>query len=319
MNASKNAQNIERHAAEWVTRSDRGLQEQEVAQLQDWLDSDPRCRGALLKAEAAWALLDRGRLLSGQKPSARWSAAGGRSGLRWAGVLAAAALGALMIWGGAVSLSGSGEDYRTRIGEVRRIALSDGSLAEINTDSRIAVAMEPTRRTVALKEGEAWFEVAKDAVRPFVVEAGEVRVQALGTAFSVRRFDDHVEVVVTEGLVEAWRVGAEEGKLRLSAGARATVESGRLPVAVEQAPAAVERRLAWRSGQVALHGESLAEAVAEFNRYNTRKLVIDDAALASEQLVGWFRTHEPEGFARAVASTLEARVQIDGEQIRIMR
>lgn len=318
MNGNESAQTIERRAAEWVARSDRGLDGDAATELQDWLAGDRRRRGALLKAEAAWMLLDRGRVLSGSSAIARRSFVvdGLKSRVfQWAaGLAATAALVALAV---TLSSLSSSEAYRTNIGEVRRIALSDGSLAEINTASRLAVSMVQTRRVVALEEGEAWFQVASDATRPFIVEAGKVRVQALGTAFCVRRRPSGAEVVVTEGAVQTWTVGSEESTLRLDAGSRAIVDTRHSPVALPQATAQIERSLAWRSGQIALQGETLREAAAEFNRYNTRKLIVEDEAMAREQLVGWFRTHEPEGFARAVASSLHARVRIDGERIRI--
>jgi ferric-dicitrate binding protein FerR (iron transport regulator) len=79
--------------------------------------------------------------------------------------------------------------YGTALGEIRRVPLSDGSMAAINTDTALDVAMSPRLRHVKLDKGEAWFEVAKDARRPFVVESGPVRVRAVGTAFSVRRLE----------------------------------------------------------------------------------------------------------------------------------
>src|SRR3546814_6499165 len=81
----------------------------------------------------------------------------------------------------------------TAIGEIRRVPLSDGSLAAVNTQTTLDVTMKPELRQVALKDGEAWFQVAKDRSRPFVVEVGDVRVRAVGTAFAVKRTESSEE------------------------------------------------------------------------------------------------------------------------------
>jgi transmembrane sensor len=309
---TESAETIARRAAEWVVRGDRGVDDRTLAELKAWMVGDPRRRGALLKAEATWALLDRARALSSLPNVSRRKQA-----LRWtAGLAATAAIACLSLFLFQLMVR---EDYRTTIGEVRRITLSDGSLAEINTASRLAVRIEDESRVVTLERGEAWFRVAKDNARPFVVEAGAVRVRALGTAFSVRRRDPGAEIVVSEGVVEAWIAEAQSNKLRLEAGSKVVLHAKQTPADIVRARAEIERSLAWRSGQIALQGETLGEAAAEFNRYNARKLVIEDSSVAREQLVGWFHTHEPEGFARAVASSLGAHVEVNKEQIRISR
>ena len=178
--------------------------------------------------------------------------------------------------------------------------------------------MHRNAREVALTRGEAWFKVAHDKTRPFIVSAGRIRVRAVGTAFSVRRHDDGADVQVTGGVVETWTVGEEERRIQVAAGSKAYVAAYEPPKIV-QASADVERSLAWREGQIVLEGETLDEAVAQFNRYNARKLVISDPNLAAEKLVGQFRATEPQIFAEAVATTLGATVAQDGDIIRLSR
>jgi transmembrane sensor len=208
--------------------------------------------------------------------------------------------------------------YDTRVGEIRQVPLSDGSLIAINTQSAVEVAMHPDVREVTLTRGEAWFKVAHDKNRPFIVSAGRIRIRAVGTAFSVHRHDDGAEVLVTEGVVETWTVGEEERRVRVEAGSKAYVAEYEPPKPVE-ASADIARSLAWREGQIALEGETLDEAVAQFNRYNTRKLVISDPGLAEEKLVGQFRATEPLTFAGAVSTTLGATVVEEGDTIRLSR
>lgn len=312
-------------AVRWAIRRDSGpmdLAEQDA--LDQWLAEDERRQGALLRAEAALAYLDRGRALAepqqvraeealtaDQRPRSRrreFLVGGMLSGL------AAAGLGSFLI------LQPHTPEIQTAVGEVRRIPLPDGSVASINTSSRLAVTMkEGPQRIVRLEEGEAWFQVAHDRARPFIVEAGNIRVRAVGTAFSVRRRDNGADVLVTEGVVETWVVGREAQRTHIAAGARGFVSDAAPKVEVANAPEAVDRALAWRTGEIALNGESLAYAVEEINRYNRKQIVIDDPALKKETLVGYFRTNEPENFGRAVANMTGARVIDEGDTIRLTR
>jgi transmembrane sensor len=195
--------------------------------------------------------------------------------------------------------------------------MSDGSMAAINTDTVLDVTMRPRLRQVKLDRGEAWFQVAKDPQRPFVVESGPVRVRAVGTAFSVRRRDGGCEVLVTEGVVEAWSNDVGAAPRRVKAGERIFVSDEVGPATPAVAPIDITRNLAWREGQIVLDGEAFAAAAAEFNRYNDRKIVIADGAMADEKLVGWFRTNEPESFARAAASSFNGKVTVRGEVILV--
>ncbi len=324
------ADTINEAAIAWVARLDRDPGECDG--LDAWLVGDPRRRGAYLRAQAAWTMLDRASLLgdSRQEPDPADEPAsadataldiGGRGVSRRHLIAGSAAIAASLAAGGAWLFLPLGDEHiATATGEIRRVPLADGSVASVNTDSRLSVAIRPEIRRVALAKGEAWFQVAHDRTRPFVVEAGEIRVRAIGTAFSVRRYESGAAVQVTEGIVEAWKRGEEAHPVRIAAGARAFVsETATIPVAPQLASAEIDRKLAWRVGQIILDGDTLAEAAAEFNRYNAQQLVIPDPVLAREKLVGRFRTNEPDAFARAAAGMLGARADIGTTEIRLTR
>jgi transmembrane sensor len=313
MSTQETAREVADQAAEWATRIDAGTIDPDTNEtLRRWLEENPRHRGALLRAEAALSFMDRGRALAGviEKPTPRpiW--------IRRKLLFAGAALAAGIV--GVAVLISSPHRYDTRVGEIRQVPLSDGSLVAINTQSAVEVTMHPDVREVTLTRGEAWFKVAHDKNRPFIVSAGRIRVRAVGTAFSVHRHYDGADVLVTEGVVETWTVGEEERRVRVEAGSKAYVAEYEPPKPV-QASADIGRTLAWREGQIVLEGETLDDAVAQFNRYNTRKLVISDPSLAEEKLVGQFRATEPLTFADAVATTLGATVVEDGDTIRLSR
>lgn len=281
------------------------------AELNAWLETDGRRRGALLQAQAAWTSLD--LLAPAQPQPLAPSLAQSRRRLVQGGLVAASAL-ALAGW----SWLRSGTEYSTGVGEIRRLPLADGSVVEINTVSKVAIDFNETRRTVRLETGEAWFQVAKDVERPFFVEAGGARAVAVGTAFAVRKLSRGTEIMVTEGVVEAWATTTDHRKIRLLAGERIFIDERAGPARSASASTSIERSLAWRGGRIDLAGDTLSDAIAEFNRYNRRKIVLSDPRLASEQFDGLFRVDDPEGFAVAVKDSLSVPIDLSTpQQIRI--
>jgi len=314
MTSFQSAKEIDDEAADWAARVDgRELDADQDPELRTWLAGDARRAGAFLRAQAAISFLDRGRALAGADQAIEPKRPSRRALLTGAGGAVAAA-----VTGGAVFLTSRHQRLDTRLGEIRRVPLADGSLVAINTTTALDVTMKPKSRQIMLRRGEAWFQVAKDVERPFVVSAGRVRVRAVGTAFSVRRDGDGVNVMVTEGVVETWVEGQTGPRQRLAAGNRIQLVGYTAPV-VAESPSEIERSLAWRNGEIALDGESLGDAAGQFNRYNSRQIVIDDADLARERFVGLFRTNEPESFAAAVAATIGATVSEDDKIIRLSR
>lgn len=295
-------------AAAFVARMDAGNWTlADEAELQQWLRLDIRHHGILLQTQASWIALDDPQhdmavpeAITGRFP--RMPRIGRRSLVLGGGALAASIAGAFL-------LTGKGTTYSTDLGEIRRVPLADGSSTAINSASQLTVILSEKRRDVHLAKGEAWFRVAKDASRPFVVEAGPVLVRAVGTAFSVRKRANGAEVIVSEGVVEGWTVGADGHRVRLTAGQRAFIGNNSAINVSDESIAAADRALAWREGFIDLAGESIEDAVSDFNRYNQRKLVLGDPALAREQVDGIFRTDDPLGFAHAVGRIFAARVE----------
>jgi transmembrane sensor len=226
---------------------------------------------------------------------------------RWAvGAVASAAAAALVA---AFCLRAPGLRPRQRFAtgkrEIRTMLLSDGSRTVMNAASQASFAFDPRQRLVLLDHGEGWFDVAKDKARPFIVRAGEIEARAVGTAFAVARTPSSVDVTVTEGVVE---IAAPRGTVRVAAGGRASVPFDGEMVVAAVTPAALDRDLAWREHRVILDGETLAAAVEAFNRFNERKIVIEDPALAQEPVVGSFDLFAPDQFADAVSSAFSIPV-----------
>ena len=313
MSERETAEAINEQAMRWVARLDREGSEGDLqAELETWLAADPRRQGAFLRAEAAWGVLDRAGVLTPEVEEAPPT----RRRLLVGGGMAAAAVA--MSGGWLTYRAVRGVSIKTAKGEIRRVPLADGSMAIVNTDTSVRVDLQPDLRAVALDDGEAWFQVAKDGDRPFVVKIGDVRVRAVGTAFSVRRLPGGAVVQVTEGVVETWCVGKEAAVVRVAAGGKALVAPEAAPAVTRDAEQ-IDRNLAWRTGLIVLDGDTLGQAAAEFNRYNDRQIVIEDNELASQTYVGRFRTNEPEAFVRSVALTLGAKAQETPDAFLIYR
>jgi transmembrane sensor len=209
-----------------------------------------------------------------------------------------------------------GPAYQTPIGAVETLAITDGSHVILNTDSEIRVALSPRERGIHLERGEAFFEVAKDPHRPFVVHAGAVSVTAVGTQFSVRRRQTDTLVVVTEGVVRVGNTAANpvsDGQ-SVKAGQLARISDTGVLVQDKTIPE-TEEQLSWRRGVLVFHDTRLSEAVAEFNRYNTRKIVIADASLNDFRVAGSFNAASTTTFVHLLAQGFPVRVEERADEL----
>lgn len=356
------SEQIEQRAAAWLAKRDSGAwSENDEQALQTWLDESTAHEVAFIRLEAVWtqalrlkamgAGIPRGAIPAPEELQSPASAAlppessptsepGSVKISRRALVTLAASVVLACALGVAYLLSRE-TAYRTSVGAIASVPMDDGSRVTLNTDSELRFAVTNTERRVQLDRGEAFFEVAKDPGRPFVVAAGDKRIIAVGTKFSVRRDGSYVRVLVTEGKVRlegevspartAGSVSSPETPPRprpadgtlltgladsvlLTAGSVARATDQSVLVQTEAVPA-VEEHLSWRSGFLIFRDTSLADAVAEFNRYNTRKIVIEDPALAAMKVNGKFRSTNFEAFVRLIEDAFPLRAERAGDAI----
>jgi transmembrane sensor len=323
------SRDIDQAASDWTARLDRGpLTPMEDEALQAWLNGDPRSKGALLRARALSMMSESAQALgAGFDPSAfeapRRSPLTGlsrRQALTWtagaAGVAALAALG--------VGLPAAGAVISTERGEIRLAPLKDGSTVLLNTETRIRVQYSDGERRVTLLKGEAYFSVARDEKRPFVVEVNGRRLSTVQAGFRVRKLDeDPVDVLVNQGQVDlAASNGA--GALALKANTRLVLPDAVHGRSVDQwpqgvGPEVVTRELAWREGKLAFEGETLKQAADTFARYSAVRIRIDDPSLAREPVTGLFAANDPAGFSRAIARVFDARLEQDADSLVLTR
>ena len=306
-------------AAHWRVRQDRGdLSEAEQNEFDAWLAAAPRNAAEYEKAQQSWDVFD----AAGDDKhlrALRHSALKVRPEKRRRAWPQLAAGFALLVAGGALvwvlletaspSLSRLGApDYVTARGERLNLTLPDGTAVTMNTETAIDVVYERDRRFVQLTGGQAFFDVARDRDRPFVVQAGERTITALGTAFEVRLLDGRFKVLLVEGTiaVEDAAGAAASGSTRapepvvMTSGQEFAAEG----TVARVDKANVQRELRWRDGFIEFQDETLASAAAEFNRYATSTIVINDERVATLRVTGVFRTDRADHFVETMSELL---------------
>lgn len=230
--------------------------------------------------------------------------------------LAAALL--LMLFGGMTSymLIRHASYYHTTVGGLKSVSMPDGSRVTLNTSTAIRIALGPRERDIILEKGEAFFDVAHDRQRPFVVHAGDQRIIAVGTQFSVFREPQGSRVVVTEGKVRVEDATSGSPANATSVPAGSVAEAGDAGVLVRSMTIAeTQAYLAWQRGYLVFHDTPLADAVAEFNRYNSKQLVIRDSSLKGIRVGGNLRATNVTAFTRVLEQGFPVRATDFGDEI----
>ena len=311
---------VRAEAAAWVARLHGPNRTPHVeAGLRRWLADDPEHAAAFELLTDTWEKSARLRRRPLEQV-ASWEGPGFRISFPRA-ALAAAATVVLAILATIFYLHT--DAVTTGVGELRTLTLDDGSRVHLNTDTRVRVDYDKQTRHVSLERGEALFEVAKRPDWPFIVAAGGREIKALGTEFVVRRDGKRLSVMLMEGKVtvthgtEGQSKGSppETETFTLVPGDRVTFVGSATPTLDRPAP---ERITAWLRGEVALDNTSLADAVAEMNRYSHQRIVADDPALAAIRVSGIFQAGDLANFAQAVARMHHIKVLNQQDEIVLM-
>jgi transmembrane sensor len=319
---------IDEEAAAWIWRMESGPAGGADPQaFETWLRQDPRHRRAVEELSNVWTALDGIAEVKRAEPIDEATETVGRGGLRnrQAWWFAAAAMLVVAIGGTAWLRKGSEmQTLATAVGQHRNIALADGSIVTLNTNTIVETDLGRQTREIYLRKGEAHFEVAHDRSRPFLVHAGEAVVRAVGTEFKVRvHADRHVDVLVNEGRVEvqsdtanpAPRVADARGGAVTAATVRAVSAGEQLSTAtgeyavVPVSPEQLSSELAWREGAVVFDSEPLSAAIAEIQRYTDARIVISDSGIATLNVGGRFKTDDLQGFLNGLEAALPVRIR----------
>ncbi|SEK01660.1 FecR family protein [Sphingobium sp. AP50] len=300
MNSRDVDASIDEAAAHWVVRLASGeMDAAEMARFKDWHALSDAHRGAFDRERGLWQSLD------GQQAAfASVTPAPRRRARRWAAVarprvwLAAGAVAATLAFLAPGMMIRLRADEMAGRGEVRTVALADGSTAMLDSDAAIAIHYDGQERRIDLLQGKAWFDVKHGDRRPFRVAASGGVTQDIGTAFEVDRGAAGVGVNVTQGAVRVRGTASGPGMLLGMAERARYGDDGAL---VRLKPGTVSSMAAWRRGLIVLDGRSVAEAIAEIGRYRPGYTLTFADLSAAPRISGIFRIDAPDEALRSVA------------------
>lgn len=303
-----------REAGEWWLRLQHDSTPEQEGEWLAWSQADPANLDAFDRVEAM--ALELRCLSSAQRGElAQEFGAAGRDksmSFRWPLAIAATlivAIAAVFYF----KSSSSETTYATERALHQEVMLPDGSFLTVGASSVVSVQMRPTERHIRLRNGEAYFRVEKDAARPFIVEAGDVIVTAIGTAFDVRRTGKNVAVSVTEGRVRITRVGG--AAVEVNAGERVSYE----PESQRFNMSAVtpDRATAWRERRLEFVNEPLDVVIANLNRYANQRVTVTDADAAKLTFTGTVMTENLPAWLKALPNVLPVQVDRRGNEVFI--
>ena len=305
-------------AAGWVVR----LQADDLAQadalaFDTWLQADPRNAAAYDAALATSREIDAnaGAVRLGLR-ARRSPAKPLRRGLVAAGALAAAAVVAAVVV--PAMLPAATSAYATGPGEHRSVSLADGSRIDLNGATHLSVTLARRERQVTMDEGQAVFDVSRDARRPFLIAVGDRTVRVVGTEFDVRHRGGRLSVTVTRGTVEVSPAATAQGQaFRLHPGQRLEHQEGAATARVMAA--APEQALGWRSGRLVYRDQPLSVVVADLNAQFDRPIRLDDPALAATPISGVFIVDNEDAVVRRLALLVSAHTVPSGTGVALQR
>ena len=240
--------------------------------------------------------------------------------LRTVALAAAVVAGVATLGGWLMVMAPDRATYRTERGGFERVVLPDGSTVLLNTNTQMRMHFSRETREIVLTRGEALFTVARDERRPFEVSVGDNTVRAVGTSFDVRlREPREMEVMVAQGVVAIDRAPgittAVTARSLLAAGDEALMDARGTAQTLHIGDSDIQRRLAWTRGQIWLSHTTLADAITEFNRYNSRQLVLGEPELATLRVGGSFTTTDPTAFLAALERIFGIQARARAHQV----
>ena len=302
---------IEEAATRWFVRRREGMEPAERDAFETWL-SEPEHRRAFEETETLWQTLDALPAGRGRTATANNLSAAKRRRFLYAAASLLLAAGSVTLYRRYAASPRFARDFASRQGELRQASLPDGTVIDLDTDTRLSVAYYADRREVALAHGQAMFTVSPDASRPFRVTGGGVSVTVVGTRFSVRRIGATVAVAVEAGHV---LVASDAGERDLFPGDAATVAAkGGTIRTVKVDPAAIGL---WRYGRIAFVDAPLQEVLDEFARYGETRLQASPE-VRSLRITGSFDVTRTDSFIRTLSRVAPVRYREENGRILIL-
>ncbi|MGH8159788.1 MAG: FecR family protein [Rhodanobacter sp.] len=225
-----------------------------------------------------------------------------------------------------------GQRFATHHGEIRKLQLPDNTLVQLNSDSVMVVRFDGHQRHVDLIQGEAYFVVAKDTLRPFSVDVDGSLIRDIGTAFDVYRQATDTTVSVVEGQIQVSHASTTSSPmshwLDWNSASKSSVETPIANVTAghqvrinaagyleSQGAVDAQQVLAWTHGQIAFDDKSIAQVAAQFNRYNHQQISVDDTRIGALPISGTFDAHDVPVFVEFLNSLPGVHAEAHGQHI----
>ena len=318
----QDAAQIEAIAATALERRDFGdWSDRDEAELEVWLAKSPLHRAAYWRLEAAW---DHTCRLAALQSATAETIKDSAPRNHWLLLIKiAAVLVVAVALGIATTLYVSAprdRTFATAVGGHELVSFADGSKIELNTDTVLRARMTTAQRVVWLDKGEAYFEVKHDPTHPLIVIVGNHRITDLGTKFLVRRQAGQTKVALLEGSAEfsVANVRSRMQSALLMPGDVAIGTATSISVNRETVQK-LSTELSWRKGLLVFKHTPLADAIAQFNRYNREKLVLADPDVGELTIGGTFDVHHLDDFTKLMQLVLGLHVRAAGNEILITR
>ena len=314
---------IRQQAYYWVTEMSAGdVAADTIAEFDAWYAEDKRHSQAYNDVEqmffgladipALAAMECKNQVLANEQPSpgttGAWFTNWLRSPVVWSGAVACLLVAAVLLLQPFSSSQPNALQYSSPVAESRNYQLEDGSQVILGASSKITVDYSSNQRLINLIRGQAFFTVAKDPKRPFIVRAGVASAEAVGTRFDVRRGVTETTVGVEEGLVDARFENSEP--LRLSAGQQVLVSK----VSGIGAVQTLDEVGQWRQGRLSYVNVKLVEMIADANRYHPKNIVLVSDEIADLSLTAVFRTDQIDEMLNTLTTAfpIETVIGADG-------
>ena len=272
----------------------------------EWLDRSDAHRDAYRRVTRAWAVAGAIARDGAASGATECEPVAGRAASPWRRYLALAASLLLVFaasWGvyqhGLPGLGGrQAQHFSTGVGQTTTVTLPDKSVVTLDSETEMRLRQTASERRIDLVGGRAFFRVAADPSRPFIVSAGGKSVRAIGTAFAVSFEHGNMVVTLAEGKVRVEDASGGSGS------GTDMVPGGQLSIGADHnwtlRRVDVEKETSWTEGRLIFMRDPLSEAVAEMNRYSTRKLVFKDGKIPAREVVGVFEARDVDNFVKAM-------------------
>lgn len=297
-----------RSAAEWFAARRAGYQPGLERRFQAWLSADPTHTEDYALCEVLWEASRDAARREPEPPPATVAPTPWRPVL--AAGLASLAAAAVVVWAYAP------QTWSTHVGEQRTILLADGSWVTLNTRTRIAVRLSRHARDIELREGEAFFEVAKDAARPFTVHTPVGQARAVGTQFNTYLDGDRLEVTTATGTVLVAGVGPDPGVL-VTAGNRADLRVGAPHATL--APANLAAVFGWRAQRIDVGDAPLADVLKDFSRYTPTRIRAGSPDIAGLHVSAVLRVGDVAALETTLTGAFGLRLERRGDELIVVR